>query len=152
MSRLAAALVALLLGSSVALADACPPGHADLARGINVPGVDGRGNWTKAAPAVMDALIARGLTHVRLPVRAENLTARFSGAATIEATVADVGAALSSHLARGVSVILDLHGAGDFGALTEADPAAAGAAVVEAWTRLAPLVNAAPEAASTPRC
>lgn len=140
----AGVLVAGLASARAAEPSACPPDHPALARGINVPGVDGRGNWRKAPAAVLDDLAARGLTHVRLPVKAEALMPAFAGPAAINATVADVAAALDAHLARVEAVVVDLHGGGPLGDLTARDPAAATDAVSAAWERLAPVLAARP--------
>lgn len=140
----AGALLAGLVSAQAAEPSACPPAHPALARGINVPGVDGRGNWLKASPAVLDELAARGLTHVRLPVKAEALMPAFADPAAIEATVADVAAALDAHLARVEAVVVDLHGGAPLGDLTARDPAASADEVSAAWDRLAPVLTARP--------
>ncbi|BBE72017.1 glycoside hydrolase family 5 protein [Oharaeibacter diazotrophicus] len=142
--RLVAAALAGVLAAAMPAEAACSLRWPALARGVSAPGVDGSGARAQASDAILRTLRAGGMRHVRLPVKAENLMARFADAATRQATLADARAAYGRLRRFGFAVVLDLHGGEAMNALLASDPAAAGDAIVEAWGRLAPIVVKAP--------
>jgi endoglucanase len=95
---------------------------------------------------VLKWLRARGMTHVRLPVRGESVMARFSDAATIRAASADFAKALDLLLGLDFAVSADMHPGDDFGHLHRADPDAALAALTEGWRHLARPIRRLPAA------
>ena len=108
-----------------------------LARGFNLPDQVPLQQAARPQRATLKWLRERGMTHVRLPVRGENLMTRFAGAATIRATLDDFDRALDLLLGLDFAVSADMHPGGDFGRLHRADPEAALSALTEGWRNLA---------------
>jgi endoglucanase len=145
--RILAALLAVLpvVGSAAAGTPDCPIAPGDpLSRGISLVG------WFDDTPArppdprLLADLAGRGLTHVRLPVRAETVSPRFAAKAEIDRHRRDLSDALDRLLGLGLAVVVDLHGGERFQRLLAEDPAAGAAAVADAWRGLAPLVASRP--------
>lgn len=139
---LAPLAVALVLARPAAAGGPdCPIAPGDpLSRGLSLTG------WFEDPPArppdfrLLADLAARGLTHVRLPVRAETVSARFSGPREIERRRAEIAAALDRLFGLGLAVVVDLHGGDRFAALVAQTPETGAEAVVDAWRTLAPTV------------
>lgn len=111
-----------------------------LARGFNLPGwLDNPEQARTGAPdpSALRLLRELGFTHVRLPVRPERLSRRFSTPAEVGRALDEVRRAIDALFAAGYGVMLDLHPGERFDALLRLDPGAGAAAVVEAWSRLA---------------
>ncbi|MDK9697132.1 MAG: glycoside hydrolase family 5 protein [Siculibacillus sp.] len=120
----------------------CPPAHPELARGFSLTGWFDEPIARPPDFAVLKALRDRGFLHVRLPVAAERMMARFTPAATITAERRAIGEGLDRLAALGFAVVVDLHGGARLGELFRRDPIAARDAVIEAWRVLGPLVEA----------
>jgi len=80
-----------------------------LARGFSLPG------WTDEKPprppneAMLAELRARGLTHVRLPIRLEMVNPRYNPPAEVDRAFRQIDGALETLLRLGFAVSLDMH-------------------------------------------
>jgi endoglucanase len=115
-----------------------------LARGFNLPDQVPSRQAARPQRATLKWLRERGMTHVRLPVRGENVMPRFSSASTIRATIDDFDRALELLLGLDFVVSADMHPGGDFARLHRADPEAALSALTEGWRNLAKAVRRLP--------
>ncbi|TBW38763.1 hypothetical protein EYW49_08715 [Siculibacillus lacustris] len=136
---------ALFAGPVAAATPDCPVAPGDpLARGFSLTG------WFDDVPArppearMLADLRARGMTHVRLPVRAETLSPRFTPAADVARTRRAVAAAIDRLLALDFAVVVDLHGGDALETLFRTDASAAERAVIAIWTELGPILAARP--------
>lgn len=110
---------------------------SDMARGFGLPDqVPLRADRT-ARDETLRRLRRLGMTHVRLPVVAEYVLPRFSGAATISAAMDDLDRAVERLLDIGYSVTVDMHPGADFGQLHERDHESAHRALLDGWPVLA---------------
>ncbi len=138
-------LAATLAGPAAAGTPDCPIAPGDpLSRGISLVGWFDDTPARPPEPRLLADLARRGLTHVRLPVRAETVSPRFAAEDTIDRRRRDLAAALDRLLGLGLAVVVDLHGGERFQRLLAEDPVAGAAAVAEAWRGLAPLVATRP--------
>jgi endoglucanase len=112
-----------------------------LARGFNLPNWVDRDEGIAPSDEVLRALLALGLTSVRLPVDADKLG--FGDSVQAIAAV-QVRAAVEKLVTLGFTVTIDLHSSTIIGDLWDSDHAAAEAAVVSAWTALRPIVAGYP--------
>jgi endoglucanase len=108
-----------------------------LARGFNLPDQVPAQPSARPERATLKWLRARGMVHVRLPLRGESLMTRFSDKATIAKTLDDFERALDLLLGLDFAVTADMHPASDFAHLHRADPEAALAALTDGWRNLA---------------
>lgn len=141
LSRREALLLPLAAGLSTAAAaetgkraGALPP---NLAKGFNLPDQAPARAGRSPKEATLRRLRALGMSHVRLPVVAEYVLARFSGPATLSISLDDLDRAIERLLGIGYSVSVDLHPASDFNALHRRDPQSAHLALLEGWPMLA---------------
>jgi endoglucanase len=150
-ARPALAIAAALIGGWQGPAAACPalqPGVpparlAALARGFNA---DGWINGAQPPPplALLASLRKAGMSHVRLPVPAEQVMQRFASAPERAARLGMVDAALKTLLGLGYAVSVDLHPGEKFNALHKADAAASMQAMQDAWSALADVIKPFP--------
>ena len=138
----AATLVAAPAFAGGATAAPCEMRHPELARGFSLTGWLDEPVARPPDAARLKALRERGFLHVRLPIAAESVMARFTPAATIAAKRRTIGTALDLLASLGFAVVVDLHGGDRLGDLFRRDPAAGRDAVIEAWRVLGPLVEA----------
>ena len=139
----AAALVAAsVVADGTARADTCPPANPELARGFSLTGWFDEPVARPPDFAGLKALRERGFLHVRLPIAAERVMARFTPAASIAAERRAIGEGLDRLAALGFAVVVDLDGGERLADLFRRDPAAARDAVIEAWRVLGPTVEA----------
>ncbi len=108
-----------------------------LARGFNLTGWIEGDTPTPPDPALLRRLLARGLTHVRLPFDGERLMPALGTAAARAEGLARLDAALRQLLDAGFTVSLDMHPGERFGALHRAEPERALAQLDAAWAVLA---------------
>lgn len=108
-----------------------------LARGFNLTGWIEGDTPTPPDPALLRRLLARGLTHVRLPFDGERLMPAFGTAAARAEGLARLDGALRQLLDAGFTVSLDMHPGERFGALHRAEPERALAQLDAAWAALA---------------
>jgi endoglucanase len=112
-----------------------------MARGVNVAG------WmdspSSPAPKVetLKQLRELGLTHVRLPVPAELVMARFTDKTIIDGELGHIERALATLHALGFAVSVDLHPGDAFKELHRRDPASGLNAAKDAWRRLSQLFD-----------
>jgi endoglucanase len=143
--RAALALIgAAALAPRLARASAADARAAILARGFNLPDQAPARASQPPDREVLRWLRARGMTHVRLPVRGESVMSRFSSPATIRATLADFNKALDLLIGLDFAVSADMHPGDEFGRLHRADPDAALAALREGWRNLAKSIRRLP--------
>jgi endoglucanase len=108
-----------------------------LARGFNLTGwLDGPA-VRRPDEAALAALRSRGFTHIRLPVKAERLMEAFSRPDDVALGLAELDRALTTLVALGYGVSLDLHPGEKLGRLHVADPEAGLALIEGVWRRLA---------------
>jgi endoglucanase len=110
---------------------------AVLARGFNLPDQVPAIASQRPDLSTLKWLRARGMTHVRLPVRGEALMSRFSSAATIRAASDDFKRIVDVLLRLDFAISADMHPGEDFARLHSADPAAALSALTDGWRQLA---------------
>jgi endoglucanase len=132
-----ALLGAAALAPRFAHADALGARAAVLARGFNLPDQVPASPAQRPDRATLKWLRARGMTHVRLPIRGEALMSRFSSPAAVRAAVDDFNRAADLLLGLDFAVSADMHPGDDFGHLHRADPEAALVALTEGWRNLA---------------
>ena len=154
-ARLLAGLLALLAAianpaPAVAcdnLADAVPQQTiAALSRGFNLAGwLDGPESLPPDV-TVLRKLRKAGMTHIRLPVLAEGVMSRFSSAGDVDDRLENLDRALSTLLALGYHVSVDLHPGDRFSRLHQDDPAASMESLRDGWSRLADIINRHPAA------
>jgi endoglucanase len=126
-------------------ADGAPARAALMARGFNLPDqVPARTSQTPDRE-VLRWLRARGMTHVRLPVRGESVMPQFSDLETINAALDDFNRALDLLLGLDFAVSVDMHPGDDFGRLHRADPEAALTALRRGWRNLSAPIRRRPE-------
>lgn len=109
-----------------------------VARGFNLPGWTDE--WPPRAPdeSLLARLRAAGLTHVRLPIRAEMLSERFAGSPILPTqSLRQIDQAVSTLLRLNYAVSIDMHSGSGFGALLAKRPEEALAALKEVWTTIA---------------
>jgi endoglucanase len=139
--RAALALIgaaALTPGLAKASTDGAP---TVLARGFNLPDqVPAQASQTPD-PEVLRWLRARGMTHVRLPIRGESVMSRFATPATIRAALKDFDRTIDLLLGLDFAVSADMHPGEAFGRLHHADPEEALTALREGWRNLAPSIR-----------
>ena len=144
---LGASLVAAPGPAAAALAGGVPADRvAALARGFNLPDLVPATRGRDDLPGLLSRLRRAGFTHVRLPVRAENLSEPFAAAAVRSAALDDLDAALDLLLGAGYGVSVDLHPGGAIGPLYRRDAEAGFSAVLSAWTALARRLRERPPA------
>lgn len=107
-----------------------------LARGFNLTGWIEGNDPRPPDPALLRRLLARGLTHVRLPFDGEHLMPAFGAAGQAE-RLARLDGGLRQLLDAGFTVSLDMHPGDRFGALHRAEPERALAMLDVAWAVLA---------------
>jgi endoglucanase len=110
---------------------------AVLARGFNLPDQVPAIASQRPDLSTLKWLRARGMTHVRLPVRGEALMSRFSSPAAIRAASDDFRRIVDILLRLDFAVSADMHPGEDFARLHRADPAAALSALTDGWRQLA---------------
>ena len=151
MKRLAIAFLCSAIIPSAGAVDVCPvlkPGVpaaslAALARGFNADGwINGKGS--PPPQALLRQLRKVGMTHVRLPVPAEQIMPRFAPIADQDARLHTVDDAISTLVSLGYSVSIDLHAGEAFNRLHLQDPAAAMTAMKDAWRNLAEIIRRHP--------
>ncbi|MGQ0685866.1 glycoside hydrolase family 5 protein [Bradyrhizobium sp.] len=144
---IAASLLVLWTGSAQAcqtlLPGVAPDRIAALSRGFNA---DGWINGAQLPPprALLTTLRKAGMSHVRLPVPAEQIMQRFAAPAEREARLRAVDAALKALLGSGYAVSIDLHPGNRFNALHREDAAASMQAMQDAWAALANVIKSFP--------
>lgn len=114
-----------------------------LSRGVNADG------WIadpRSAPprSLLLALRKAGLTHIRLPVPADDVIPRFASKLDIDRHLQTVDAALKTLLQLGFAVSIDLHSGERFNPLHKDDPAAAMIEMKSAWGELATIMQRYP--------
>lgn len=141
---LAGAALAATLSPAPASGGVAADRVAALARGFNlpdmVPAIARRPNLI----ALLDGLRRDGFTHVRLPLRSDNVMPRFAGPAVIGEALDDLDAALDLLLGRGYAVSVDMHGGPGLAGLYRRDPGAALASLTEGWAAVARRILARP--------
>jgi endoglucanase len=149
--------LALVFASSISillsdLASACPDlTHAvpaarigALSRGFNA---DGWINGSKSAPPATGLLLElrkAGMTHVRLPVPAEQIMPRFASKAERDDRLRAVDRALTELISLGYYVSIDLHPGDRFNRLHREEPVASMQEIKNAWTDLAHVMRPHP--------
>lgn len=146
---LAAAMISsIAFGPPVFANDCVPLPHtvaldrlAALSRGFNADG------WINGAPPgreLLQQLRRAGMSHVRLPVPAERVMARFASKAERDATLHVLDKALKQLTSLGYSTSVDLHPGERFNRLHKEDPNAALREMQEAWSGLAEVIRSYP--------
>ena len=132
-------------------AGACPllthdvpaPRIEALARGFNADGwING-----KASPpplALLRRLRKDGMTHVRVPVPAEQIMPQFGADADRSATLHMLDGAIATLVSLGYSVSVDLHPGDRFNRLHREEPTPAMEAMKDAWRELAEIIRRHP--------
>lgn len=110
---------------------------ARLARGFNLTGWIDRTPTGIPDPTVLRGLLARGLTHVRLPVDGERLMPPFSTPSDTSEQLTALDAALRTLFGLGFTVSLDMHPGDRFGSLHRSNSEGALALLDQAWRLLA---------------
>lgn len=147
-------ILALLCSATLLLphaANACPvlqhtvPAERidGLARGFNADGWI-NGEQSAPPPALLARLRQAGMTHVRLPVPAEQLMERFAAPAERKARLDAVNDALATLVSLGYYVSIDLHAGEAFNQLHREAPADAMQAMKGAWRDLAQVMRRHP--------
>ncbi|WP_181708012.1 cellulase family glycosylhydrolase [Chthonobacter rhizosphaerae] len=132
-------------GAACAAAFAVPADRlARLARGYNLTGWIDTRNEREPAPGLLEELRRLGMTHVRLPVPAEDLMPAFAAPERTADRLDQIARVLDRLIALDTAVVLDLHPSGRIAELYAADPDGAVGQIEAAWDRLAPLVAARP--------
>ncbi len=119
------------------LAQGAPKLPASLRCGFNLPDQVPLRAGHRARIETLRGLRDLGMTHVRLPVAAENLMSAFSGPATVASGLDDVARAVDELLGLGYVVSVAMFGDAELGALLGRDPDRAQRALSGAWRRLA---------------
>ncbi|HKS19905.1 MAG TPA: cellulase family glycosylhydrolase [Bradyrhizobium sp.] len=114
-----------------------------LARGFNADGWI-NGEQSAPPPALLAQLRKSGMTHVRLPVPAEQIMERFAATAERKARLDAVDAALATLVSFGYYVSIDLHAGEAFNQLHRETPADAMPAMKGAWRDLAQIMRRHP--------
>jgi endoglucanase len=115
-----------------------------LARGFNLAGQLDDANAPLMHPDSLRQLRGRGMTHIRLPVPAEKIMRRFSDDAAIARQLRGVERIANEVMALGYYLSIDLHPGDQFQKLHRDNPAAAMAALKDAWSSLAPIIGRLP--------
>jgi endoglucanase len=127
-----------------ALRHTIPEGRIkSLARGFNADGWI-NGNQTAVLPGLLQQLRNDGMSHVRLPVPAEQIMTRFASKADSGARLEALDDALTTLVSLGYSVSVDLHAGPSFNRLHRQDGAAAMEAMKGAWQDLAKIIRRHP--------
>ncbi len=116
-----------------------------IAKGFNLPDQVPFRSDRRAKDETLRRLRSLGMSHVRIPVRAENVLARYSGPATISSSMDDLDGAVERLLEIGYSVSVDLHPGDEFIALQRRDPESAHRALLDGWTNLANRIRKWPQ-------
>src|SRR6266567_3126738 len=152
MKRRTIALLCSAIISLAGVADACPllthdvpTGRIDaLARGFNADGwINGKGSPPPLG--LLRQLRKDGMTHVRLPVPAEQIMPRFASNADRNVILRAVRDAITTLVSLGYSVSVDLHPGEPFNRLHREEPAAAVEEMKGAWRELAQIIRRHPE-------
>jgi endoglucanase len=132
----------LAAGSCVDVAPGVPADTIRaLSHGVNLDG------WMNSpasgAPnrAVLRALRRDGMSHVRLPIPAEQVMARFTAEPDLAAELRAIDAALTELTALGYYVSIDLHPSDLFSELHRDRPSEAMSAMQDAWRNLASVIR-----------
>ncbi len=151
-----AALLALTLASAAKAASTQAQCHASdkggvpaerlkhLAQGFSLPG------WTDEWPPrqpnqyVLGQLRARGLTHIRLPIKLEMISTSFSPKQIVERSLEQIDRALNALLEVGFAVSLDMHPGHLFQTLHRNDPESARVELERVWRMLASRYRSTP--------
>jgi len=146
--------IAFLCSASILLADAASAcailNHTvpaerinGLARGFNA---DGWINGAQSAPpsGLLLQLRKQGMTHVRLPVPAEQIMPWFASSDDRNARLDAVNAAIKTLVSLGYHVSIDLHAGPSFNRLHREAPVAAMRAMKDAWRDLAQVMQRHP--------
>jgi endoglucanase len=129
-----------------AIRNACVPGAQSgvpsarlnvLARGFNLTGWLDSDVPRRPDLATLATLSTRGLTHVRLPVKAELLMEDFSSRVAVGAQLGELDSALRALLTLGYGVSLDVHPGGKLGLLHRNDPNEGFGRIRALWLMLA---------------
>lgn len=107
-----------------------------LLRGFNLPDQVPLRADRKPQRTTLQALKKRGMTHVRLPVIAENIFPAFSGSATIANALDDLSAVVDALLSLGYAVSVDIHADDELSVLLDRDPTRAREALAKGWCNL----------------
>ena len=149
-ARLIAALLAALIATpaSSQVGESCPPlTHrvpaetiAALAKGFNLAGwTDDPDMIAKVSKTLRD-LRKSGMTHIRLPVPAENVMSIYSSAVDRGAKLAALDRALKDLTTMGFVVSVDVHPGDAFNQMHKKAPEVAMGQLQDAWRALAPVI------------
>ena len=149
-ARLIAALLAALIATpaSSQVGESCPPlTHrvpaetiAALAKGFNLAGwTDDPDMIAKVSKTLRD-LRKSGMTHIRLPVPAENVMSIYSSAVDRGAQLAALDRALKDLTTMGFVVSVDVHPGDAFNQMHKKAPEVAMGQLQDAWRALAPVI------------
>ena len=148
--RLLTALLATLIATpaSTRVSDPCPPlTHqvpaetiAALAKGFNLAGWTDDPDMIAKATKTLRELRKSGMTHIRLPVPAENVMSTYSSLEDRSAQLAALDRALKDLTAMNFFVSVDLHPGDAFNLTHKKDPAAAVDQLQDAWKTMAPVI------------
>lgn len=149
-ARLIAALLAALIATpaSSRVGEPCPPlTHrvpaetlAALAKGFNLAGWTDDPTMISTVTETLRELRKSGMTHVRLPVPAENVMSTYSSAEDKGAQLAALDRALKTLTAMGFVVSVDVHPGDAFNQMHKKAPAVAMGLLQDAWSALAPVI------------
>lgn len=108
-----------------------------LLKGFNLPDQVPLRLEHDANPRTLRALYRLGMTHVRLPVVAENVLGSFSAPATVTSAMDDLARILDRLVEIGYCVSVDLHPGPEFQNLLQRDPKGAQKALLSGWPVIA---------------
>jgi endoglucanase len=130
----------------IELSPAVPAGALKaIARGVNLDGWMNAPDTPSPPLPVLRTLFRAGITHVRLPVPAERVMRRFASEPDLEAELRTVDAALTELISIGFHVSVDLHPGDPFAVLHRDSPDQSQAAMREAWSNLAVIIQRHPQ-------
>jgi endoglucanase len=134
-----------LANTCVALPDTVPADRlAALSRGFNADGwIDGPKSAIPSQELLLQ-LRKAGMSHVRLPVPAEQIMRHFASQAQRDKTLRSLDQALKQLTSLGYSASVDLHPGERFNRLHREDPAASVNEIEDAWSSLAPVIRSYP--------
>jgi endoglucanase len=130
-------------GSAAPRAGAVPP---TMSRGFNLPDQVPLRAGRRANPRLLQLLRHAGMTHVRLPVVAENVLPQFSGPATISSAMDDLDRAVEALLAMGYGVSVDIHPGAEFQNMQRREPNRGHRDLLEGWRQIARRISTWPPA------
>ena len=110
---------------------------ARLARGFNLPNWDPDYTGYKPDDSLLIQLHQLGFSHIRLPVQAERVMARFSSAEQIATYLQAMDRDVQRLVGMGYAVSVDLHPSEPFQSLHQSEPETGAALLHEAWDRIA---------------